>query len=108
VIEYSHKMSTEYSEVKPQNISNDDKFNKMADELLSNWSEYKKLDKKMKMLDVSLKKYMVDNNMTHYKNNNGSLTVISQSRQMLNRSLIEDIEQYYEDTDIKIMFKSSN
>jgi hypothetical protein len=97
---------TEY-ETKPQAIKNKETFEKMASEMLSNWKEYKKLDARMKLLDSSTKKYMVDNKMKVYENQYGSLMIVEQNTRVLDRSLIDDIEQYKVDTVRKIMYKSA-
>ena len=94
-------------EQKTINVKSDEQFKQMSEELLKNWTEYKKLDTRIKLLDASIKKYMVDNKMQFYENNFGSLCVITQNRHVLDRSLIEDIEKYKVDTEVKIMYKSA-
>ncbi len=100
-------METEY-ETKPQDIKSKEQFEKMASEMLSHWREYKKLDARMKLLDASTKKYMVDHDMNTYENEKGKITVIEQCRRVLDRSLIDDIELYKIDTRVKMSFKSPN
>ena len=81
-------------------------FEEMSDELLKNWNDYKKLDSRMKLLDASVKKYMTENGKRFYENKYGSLSIVSQKRRVLDRSLIEDIEKYKIDTEAYIMHKS--
>lgn len=96
---------TEY-ETKPQDIKNKEQFEKMASEMLSHWTEYKKLDARMKLLDASTKKYMIDNKMKVYETKNGEIVIVEQLRRVLDRSLIDDIEQYRIDARVKLSFKS--
>jgi hypothetical protein len=79
----------------------------MADEMLGAWKEYKKLDARMKLLDASTKKYMVDNKMDVYKCDKGSLMIVEQNRRMLDRALIDDIEKYKIDAKVHICYKSA-
>ncbi len=97
----------EQKEIKTMNIKSFQQFEKMTDELLKGWSEYKKLDSRMKLLDESIKKYMIDNDRQFYENEYGALCIVSQNRRVLDRSLIEDIEQYKVDAVFKMMYKSS-
>lgn len=99
--------TTEY-EVKPQAIKNREKFEDMAMEYLGKLTEYKKMKARMDILDASLKKYMLDNNMEDYKNDNGKLTMIVQNRRVLDRSLIDEIGNYMVDSKVNLMFKSPN
>ena len=87
-------------------VSSEDKFIKMFDELLGGWEQYKKLDARMKLLDASVKKYMVDNNMKSYERDTGASVIINQNRKVLDRSLIDDIEKYQVAASVKIMYKS--
>lgn len=82
-------------------------FEQMSEELLKNWTSYKQLDARMKLLDASVKKYMVDNDKQTYENQYGALCIVSQNRRVLDRSLIDDIEQYKVDAEVKIMYKSA-
>lgn len=82
-------------------------FEQMSEELLKNWTEYKKLDARMKLLDASVEKYMIEKDMRTWENKYGALCVVSQNRRVLDRSLIMDIEAYKVDTEVKIMFKSA-
>ena len=82
-------------------------FEQMSEELLKNWTEYKKLDTRMKLLDASVKKYMTDNDKQTHENQYGALCVVTQNRRMLDRSLIDDIEQYKVDAEVKMMYKSA-
>jgi hypothetical protein len=99
------RMETE-CETKPQDIKNKEQFEKMASEMLSHWTEYKKLDARMKLLDASTKKYMIDNKMKVYESKSGEIVIVEQLRRVLDRSLIEDIEQYKIDAKVKLSFKS--
>lgn len=94
-------------EPKSINVKSVEQFEQMSEELLKGWTEYKKLDTRMKVLDASVKKYMVDNDKTTYENKYGALCVVCQNRRVLDRSLIDDIEQYKIDTEIKMMYKSA-
>ena len=93
-------------EQKTINVKSVQQFEEMSEELLKNWSEYKKLDSRMKLLDASVKKYMVEQNKQTYENRYGALCIVSQNRRALDRSLIEDIEKYKVDTEVKLMYKS--
>lgn len=79
-------MDPEY-ETKPQNIKNKEQFEKMAGEMLSAWKEYKKLDARMKLLDASTKKYMIDNDMDKYRCDRGIITIVDQNRKVLDREI---------------------
>lgn len=94
-------------QVKTLNVKSVKQFEQMSEELLKNWTEYKKLDARIKVLDASVKKYMLENNMKTWENNHGALCVVSQNRRVLDRSLIDDIEMYKVNTEIKIMYKSA-
>lgn len=98
-------MEQEY-EVKPVQVKNSEQFEKMAEELLKGWTEYKKIRNRMELLDASIKKYMVDNELKFYENEYGHVSIVEQGRRVLDRSLIEDIERYKVDTKFKMMFKS--
>ena len=50
---------------------------------------------------------MVDNDKQTHENVYGALCVISQNRRVLDRSLIDDIEQYKVDAEFKMMYKSA-
>jgi hypothetical protein len=93
--------------VKPMKINGEEQFEKFAEELLKGWAEYKKLDTRMKLLDASIKKFLVDNDKTTYENKYGSVVIVNQNRRVLDRSLIEDIEKYKVDTEVKFMYKST-
>lgn len=98
-------MSEETIEAKPMNVKNSEQFEQFAEELLKNWQDYKKLDTRMKLLDATVKKYLVDNGKVSYENVYGSVSLITQNRRVLDRSLINDIEQYKVDSEVKMMFK---
>jgi hypothetical protein len=93
--------------VKPQAIKSKEKFEAMADEMLGAWKEYKKLDARMKLLDASTKQYMIDNKMDTHKCEKGSIAIVPQTRRMLDRELIDDIEQYKVDVNMFIAYKSA-
>ena len=95
-------------EQKTVSVKTFQQFEQMSEELLKNWTEYKKLDTRMKLLDASVKKYMTDNGKRTYENEYGALCIVSQNRRMLDRSLIEDIEKYKVDAVLNMMYKSSN
>ncbi len=81
-------------------------FERMADELLKNWTEYKKLKSRMELLDASCKKYMCETNMKTYENEHGALMLVHQSRRVLNRALIEDIEKYKSSVKFSMLYKN--
>jgi len=93
-------------EQKTIKVKDSEQFETMSQELLKNWKEYKKLDARMKLLDASVKKYMVDNDMKIFETNYGALLIVPQNRRVLDRALIEDIERYKVDTTVKMMYKS--
>jgi hypothetical protein len=95
-------------ETKPQEINGKEQFEKMASELLKEWKDYKKLDSRMKLLDASTKKYMIDHDIKFYENENGTLNIVKQNQRVLDRALIQDIESYKVDTKRILMYKSSN
>ena len=99
-------METVEHETKPQEIKSKEQFEKMANEMLSQWKEYKKLDARMKLLDASTKKYMVDKGMKMYECDKGDIMIVKQKRRQLDRALIDDIEQYKVDTECMIAYKS--
>lgn len=95
----------EYAQ-KTLKIKSEEQFQIMLKELLSNWKTYKVLDSRMKILDSSIKKYMNDNNLIVSENEYGSVVIINQNRRILDRSLIDDIEQYKVDSLVSMMYKS--
>ena len=94
-------MESEYETIR---INNKEQFEKMASEMLKNWKEYKKMDTRMKLLDASTKKYMIDNDMKIHECNEGALMIVEQNRRILDRTLIDDI--YKIDSKVNICFKS--
>lgn len=98
-------MELEHETTKPQSIKSKEQFEKMASEMLAGWKEYKKIENRMKLLDASTKKYMLDNDMDEYRCDGGKITIIEQSRKVLDRALIDDIEKYKVDTSVKMSFK---
>ncbi len=95
-------------EVKPMVITGTDQFNSMTEELLSNWSDFKRLEKRMKLLDASVKKYMLETGMEFHKCIYGSLNMVTQTRRVLDKSLVKDIESFKVNTKVKMLFKSVN
>ena len=98
----------EHYEQKTIQVKNVQQFEQMSAELLKNWTEYKKLDARMKTLDASVKKYMIATGLKTYTNEHGELNVVAQNRLMLDRSLIEDIEKNKVTAKVSILFKSAN
>ena len=100
------KMADEsYPQVKAQNLTKE-RFEAQANEYLEAMEQYKKTEKKMKQYEVNIKEYMVQNDVREYKNEVGSFTIVTKKVSMLNRALIEDIEQYYTETKRITMYKS--
>jgi hypothetical protein len=60
----------------------------------------------MRLVNPTAKKYMVDNNIDLYKCEKGKIAIVEQNRRVLDRGLIEDIEQYKVDAVVKMSFKS--
>ena len=85
------------SEVNPEVNLTHEKFMIQADEYLSHLEEYKKIDKMMKQYESNIKSYMVDNDIDVYKNEKGRITIDYVKVNCLNRALIKDIHQYYEE-----------
>ena len=59
----------------------------------------------MDVLSSTCKKYMEERDMNVMKTSKGDLLIIKQNRNQLNRAKIENIEQYYDIVEVKIMFK---
>lgn len=100
-------MDQEY-EAKPMSIKNKEQVEKYANELLSKWEDFSALKKRMDVLNSTLKKYMEENDLKNLQVENGSLVLMTQKRNVLNRALIDDIDQYYELTQVKMLFKQPN
>ena len=66
------------------------------------------MDNRMKLLDASVKKYMIKKGLKSCERAAGSVFLIEQSRRMLDRALIDDIEKYKVDAKITLMYKSPN
>jgi hypothetical protein len=98
-------MSSVENEVKPESLKMD-KFVIQAEEYLSKLEEYKKFDKMMKQYESNIKNYMVENDIDIYKNEKGRITIDYIKVNCLNRALIEDIHQYYEETTRVVMRKT--
>ena len=94
-----------FPEIKPQTLSKD-KFEAEALVYLSKLEEYKKMDKMMKQYESNIKNYMVKNDMDTYNNELGYISIQYSKINCLNRALIEDIHQYYEETPRITMRKS--
>ena len=94
-------------QVKPE-VLNEEKFKRQADLYLSQLEAYKKLDKEMKQYESNIKEYMVKNDLDIYFNDTGRITIDYCKVNCLNRALIDDIKQYYEETTRTIMRKTLN
>ena len=92
-------------EIKPSEID-ETKFKTQCDFYLNKLEEFKKTEKKMKQYEANIKQYMINNGVREYSNETGSFTIVSKKVSVLDRSLIEDIEQYYVEMKRKIMYKS--
>lgn len=90
-------MEQEFDQTKPEA-----KFKREADEYLSLLENYKK----MKQYEANIKHYMVENDLDLYTNDRGRITIDHVKVNCLNRALIEDITQHYEETDRIIMRKT--
>ena len=91
-------------EIKPETNISKEKFEREA---LSKLEEYKKIDKTMKQYTSNCKEYMLKNCIQDYRNDSGVLFLKTQNRNVLNRELIPDIEQYYEEKQLSILTKNS-
>lgn len=89
-------------------IKTAEKFDELANELLSNWLEYSMMKRRMEELNLKIKNYMDDNNLDVYECQSGKLIIVYQTRTALDRDKIEDIEKYYTTTKVSMMFKSPN
>lgn len=99
---------TEEFETKPEANITSERFKKQADEYLSKLEAYKKLDKEMKQYEANIKSYMVANDTEVYKNEYGRIIIDYVKVNCLNRALIDDIRQYYEETTRVYMRKTLN
>ena len=93
-------------EVKPEVNITKEKFENDAIIMLENLEEFKKLDAMMKQLVANCKQYMIDNDLEYYKNEHGKLMLSQVKRNMLDRSLIDDIKKYYVEKEFYILGKS--
>ena len=93
-------------QVKPDTDLTMEKFKKEANEYLAKLEEYKLLDKTMKQYEANIKAFMVDNDLDIYSNEIGRITIDYSKVNRFDRSLIEDIHQYYRETDVIIMRKT--
>lgn len=100
----SESSEQEYT-IKPMKLSKE-KFEKEATEYLSKLEEYKLIDKTMKQFEANIKEYMVQNDIDIFSNDVGRITVDFVKVNCLNRALIEDIKQYYEETTRVVMRKT--
>jgi len=82
-------------------------FEEYANELLALMPSFKKLDARVKILNETCKKYMLDNNIKVHECKNGDLMLRSGSYHVLNRLLIPDIEIYKEDVIRHMLFKNT-
>lgn len=102
-------MSEEFeSTVKPESNITFEKFKKQANDYLSKLEAYKKLDREMKQYEANIKSYMIDNDIDDYKNEYGRISIDYIKVNCLNRALIDDIKQYYEETTRVYMRKTLN
>lgn len=83
-----------------------EKFEREANEYLNKLEEYKIIDKTMKQFEANIKDYMVKNDIDIYKNDKGRITIDFVKVNCLNRSLIDDIRQYYSEQDRIFMRKT--
>ena len=67
-------------ELKPIDIKSLEKFEQMTEELLKRVTERKEFDNRTKLLGVSIKKYMIHNDIVIYGNKYGELLVIDKDR----------------------------
>lgn len=86
-------------------VKNEEFAKKYANELLGKLGEFNKMKRRVELLTATLKKYMEDNNMDIFNVENGKLTIVEQKRNILNKALIDDIDQYYDLVTVKIMYK---
>jgi hypothetical protein len=86
----------------------DPNIEKLADELLSKWAEYQTLKKRMELMDGKVKDEMIKKNIKVHECSSGTIMIVSQNRQVLNRELIPNIEDYMENTTVLMSFKSIN
>lgn len=100
-------MEEEFNAPKPLMIKEQQQFEKLAEELLEGWANYKKLETRMKLLDSTVKKFLVDNGKTSYENKYGAVMIVKQNRRILDRSLIDNIELYKVDAEVALMYKST-
>lgn len=91
--------------VKPMKIGDKEKFEKLANEMLTGWKEFKNIEKRMKLLDASCKDYMLKNNMDNYKCNNGVIAITKRMQNRLDRTLINDIELYMVESEMNFSYK---
>ncbi len=94
------------SKLKPEANMTKEKFKRDADIYLSKLEEYKLFDREMKQYESNIKNYMVENDVDVYKNEYGRITIDFISVNCLNRALIDDIKQYYEETTRVMMRKT--
>ena len=80
-------------------------FEQNANEMMKNWMEYSNMKKKMELLDKKVKEYMVLNKIDLFETKYGKLVLMDQSRNVLDRSLIEDIEKYYKPVKCQLLYK---
>ncbi len=92
---------------KPQKINNV-KFKSQANEYMAKLEEFKKLEKKMKQYESNIKQFMIDNGISLFETEHGTFSIVARKVNVLNKSLIDDIDQYYEEVKRVIMYKSLN
>ncbi len=96
----------EYPSLKAHANLTEEKFKKEATEYLSKMEEYKKLDKMMKQYEANIKEYMLSNDLDIFSNEIGRITIDYVKVNCLDRSLIDDIHQYYKEEHRVIMRKT--
>lgn len=95
-------------EINCEDIEDNSKIEEMCDYVLTNLEFYKEMDKKMKLYNDEIKKYMEKNNKISLKTKKGVFTLIKQSRKFLDRTLIQDIEKYYKNMKVSLLYKTKN
>lgn len=85
-------MQTTMTETK---VETPEKIRRMAEYVMDNWTQFKEMERVLTLYNDKIKDYMVENNIDKLKAEKGEFVKIDSSRNMLDRSLIEDIEKYY-------------
>ena len=102
-------MSDEYEPpVEPFECEDETKFAEYVEELVSKHEEYNELKKRTDRLNATVKEYMIKNNLDIYTVKSGKVAMLKQKRNVLNRTLIKNIQQYYEKKIVMLLYKSPN